>query len=173
MNLGGRGSLAIVLATVALVGTGVQFAVLDRTEPEEIVLKDSAGRVRAELSVRSVAGLEMPGLHLIDEDGMVRAAMFLGPTGTPMVNLLGPEEEVGAILTVTEDGDGSLILSGRSPRVTILDTKGKIWGTLLLSDEEKIELNLTDFATETCTNFTAQGAKPCGRDDGEPSRDEH
>jgi hypothetical protein len=125
-----RGALACVLL---LVGIGLMAQTKQRTpapqarrpapprvrtvEAESFILKDTSGRVRAELSMSGTG----PSLKLKDEAGTALVTLSLndGTPKGPMLLLSGPQRHAAFALSVLEGGGSQLSLTGARPDIQL------------------------------------------------------
>ena len=102
--------IAVLVLAVAGLLMGQTMPRARIVEAEGFVLKDAAGKVRAELAGDN----HLTRLRLNDENGEGRAVLTVAKDG-PRLNLYDENGEVRAILTVAKDG----------PRLNLYDEDGK------------------------------------------------
>jgi hypothetical protein len=125
-----RGALACLLlfAGIGLMAQTKQRAAAPRARPpavprvrtveaESFILKDSSGRVRAELSMSGTG----PSLKLKDEAGaaLVTLALNDGAPKGPMLLMSGPQRQAAFALSVLDGGGSQLSLTGERPDIQL------------------------------------------------------
>lgn len=121
----------LLLATLIVVVEGTDWIrTRQHLVAHELVLRDSAGRVRAQLAAE-----ETPGLILYDEkgrehlrlqarpdgsarlslldSGLPRGEISVQPDGSARIGMINDDFQVASGIVVTPDGDGSIMLGGR------------------------------------------------------------
>jgi hypothetical protein len=87
----------------------------EKLEAESFVMKDSNGKIRAELSMAATG----PALKLLDESGTALITLALndgGPKG-PMMRLSDPQHQAGVSVSVLEGMGSQLSLVGTRPDI--------------------------------------------------------
>ncbi len=93
-----QGRVRAVLGMTALAVVPASFKITDRDGNEFIVPRDQIVIEGA----RAWAGGEAPGISLLDEAGRMRARMWLGPEGTPYLEMMQADGTV--ILALPSEG---------------------------------------------------------------------
>ena len=92
-------AILVLLSTIFLMGEATTPQTERVIEAQKFVLKDSEGRVRAELSTERD---EAPKLWLFDESNHRRAEFSLLANGTPGVRFLDKNQKIRAALELAE-----------------------------------------------------------------------
>jgi hypothetical protein len=100
-------AILVLLSTIFLTGEALTPKTERVIEAQKFVLKDSQGRVRAELSTERD---EAPKLWLFDESNHRRAEFSLLANGTPGVRFLDKDQKIRAALELV---DGKAVLNLR------------------------------------------------------------
>jgi len=145
-----RGALAFVLvaASVGLMGQTTQRkrapapapapppapALPKNIEAESFVLKDAAGKARANLAMSGTG----PAFKLLDAKGsaLVTISMNDSAPGGPFVLLSDPQHHAGVTLSVLENAGSQLSLTGERPDVQAHMSVASDGPSLLISDQE-------------------------------------
>ncbi|MBD0305924.1 MAG: hypothetical protein ICV76_05150 [Nitrospiraceae bacterium] len=98
--IGGIGILGLILTLLSVMGPSEPRQVSQRVEAESFILRDSAGKIRGELSTRID---QSPKLWLYDEAGVRRVELSLLADGTPGLRLLDRDEHIRAAFGVVQD----------------------------------------------------------------------
>lgn len=109
-------------------------------EAESFVLKDPAGKVRAELSMSGTG----PSFKLRDQNGSALVTVSLNDSapGGPFVLLSDPQHHAGLSMSVLENGGSQFTLTGERPEVQAHIGVAPDGTSLQLSDQDGFSANI-------------------------------
>lgn len=109
-------------------------------EAESFVLKDSAGRTRAELSMGGTG----PSFRLLDQSGSALVTMSLNDSapGGPFVLLSDPAHHAGLSMSVLQNAGSQLTLTGERPDIQVHLGVAADGAALELTDQDGFSTNI-------------------------------
>jgi hypothetical protein len=148
---------------------GVALGAPGMVAARDFVLVDGSGRSRAELGMRE----GRTALVIFDAAGKPRAAVGIDPTGSPGVQVVGPEGQLRAELAMP-DGKPEVIVSdtagktraflglvgGEAPLLGLADSAGRTRAFVGLDASGVAGLGLADAAGTTRAGLSLQGKGP-------------
>ena len=111
-------------------------------EAESFILKDAAGKARAELSMSGTG----PAFKLLDQNGSALITLSLNDSapGGPFVLLSDPQHHSGLTMSVLENAGSQLLLTGDRPDIMAHIGVAPDGTTLELSDRDGFSTSIGD-----------------------------